>query len=310
MALTNYISDLLYRYECVIVPGFGAFLTHKHSATYNAEAQVFLPPRKEVSFNTQLTKNDGLLANHMVNTTACSYAEALDDIKAFSEQTKESLKKGDTVLLSKIGEVVLNSKGNIAFTPAQDINYLESSFGLSAVTTAAVLRETLVETPVINITPKTQEKRSYLKYAAIAVVSLGLFGVLGNTYVSQKNIEVALHNKTEQLKAERIAIQKASFFNVSPIQVPEVTVPVVLKPINTGKFHIVAGAFRFKDNASKKIAQLETKGFSARTIGQNKYGLHQVVYASFNTKLEALENLKSIKNNHNSQAWLLVKKLP
>ena len=32
MDITKYISDLLYRYDCVIIPGFGGFITNKIGA--------------------------------------------------------------------------------------------------------------------------------------------------------------------------------------------------------------------------------------------------------------------------------------
>ena len=60
MQLNQYISELLYRYECVVVPGLGAFLTHKVSAEIDAQAQVFSPPKKRLSFNEQLQQNDGV----------------------------------------------------------------------------------------------------------------------------------------------------------------------------------------------------------------------------------------------------------
>jgi len=62
MQLATYIKDLLYRYECVIIPGFGAFLTQYQSATINSANNSIFPPGKQVSFNRQLQTNDGLLA--------------------------------------------------------------------------------------------------------------------------------------------------------------------------------------------------------------------------------------------------------
>ena len=59
MQLETYISDLLYRYECVSVPGFGAFLTQRVSAKINDTTNTFYPPKKTVSFNEQIQKNDG-----------------------------------------------------------------------------------------------------------------------------------------------------------------------------------------------------------------------------------------------------------
>ena len=77
MMIANYIYDLLYRYECVIVPEFGAFLTQKHSAFIDKSSNIMLAPRKEISFNEQLKQNDGLLANHIQLIDKCSYEEAI-----------------------------------------------------------------------------------------------------------------------------------------------------------------------------------------------------------------------------------------
>ena len=47
MQFDSYISDLLYRYDCVIVPEFGAFLSHTVSAEINGN--TFYPPKKILS---------------------------------------------------------------------------------------------------------------------------------------------------------------------------------------------------------------------------------------------------------------------
>jgi len=51
MRTADYIEELLYRYNCVIVPGFGAFLTQLKSAEINKSTNTFLPPSKVISFN-------------------------------------------------------------------------------------------------------------------------------------------------------------------------------------------------------------------------------------------------------------------
>ena len=65
MQLNQYISDLLYRYECVTLPNFGAFLSHPVSAKINEATNDFYPPQKRLSFNAQLQSNDGLLASYI-----------------------------------------------------------------------------------------------------------------------------------------------------------------------------------------------------------------------------------------------------
>lgn len=314
MALANYISDLLYRYECVIVPEFGAFLTQKHAASINIATNVFLPPRKTVSFNEQLKQNDGLLANHISVTMNVSYSEALESISTYVSQIKGKLVAGESVLLPEVGDFSLSYEGKLQFSPLEKINYLTSAFGLDNMHKAPVLREVykeevavLEDKAPIAFIPETRKKRSYLKYAAVAVVALGLSGVLGREVYTNQMEEVIAHNELETLEIEKAAYQKASFFDVAPIEVPEVTFKVAVEKEVFGNYHIIAGAFRFEENADNKIEQLKGQGFSPRKIGQNKYGLHQVVYASVVSKTEALSTLKSIKKSHNSHAWLLVK---
>ena len=77
MQLTTYIADLLYRYECVIIPGFGAFLTRYQSAHIDEISNTFHPPSKIVSFNKQLQANDGLFANYVASVEKFSYETAL-----------------------------------------------------------------------------------------------------------------------------------------------------------------------------------------------------------------------------------------
>ena len=102
MVLANYISDLLYRYECIVLPGFGAFLTQKISAEIDSATNLFLPPRKVISFNEQLKQNDGLLANHIVAVEKLSYENAVEKISEFVSTIKEKLVEGETVFFLRL----------------------------------------------------------------------------------------------------------------------------------------------------------------------------------------------------------------
>ena len=70
MILAKHITDLLYRYDCVIVPEFGGFITNRIGAKLNESTQTFYPPTKQITFNSHLKHNDGLLANYIAETTS------------------------------------------------------------------------------------------------------------------------------------------------------------------------------------------------------------------------------------------------
>ena len=61
MQITALIKELLYQYECVTIPQFGAFLTRAFEAKVDPSG-LFFPSRKEVYFNQLLIANDGVLA--------------------------------------------------------------------------------------------------------------------------------------------------------------------------------------------------------------------------------------------------------
>src|SRR5690606_29267529 len=310
MTIATHISDLLYRYDCVILSGFGAFLTQKESAHYNENAQAFYPPKKRISFNSQLKKNDGLLANYIADLRKIKYSEAVFSIGEFVEKLNQQLAKKQTVTIENLGSLSLSAEGNLQFEPVAENNYLTEAFGLSTVPAIAINRiiykkqvEELEEKAPIQFTPERRRSATVWKYAAVGLIALGLSGFVGlNMYSNQ----VSEHNVAEQQAAEsqlQQQIQQATFVISNPL--PEITFKVNKQ---SGDYHIVAGAFRVAENAHQKVDELRAEGFKARYIGENKFGLHQVVYGSFQTRPEAMEMLWKAKKT-NEGAWMLIEEL-
>ncbi|MDT0642133.1 SPOR domain-containing protein [Zunongwangia sp. F363] len=310
MNIAKHIQDLLYRYECIIVPGFGAFLSQKQPAFIEHKTNTFHPPKKVVSFNRQLLKNDGLLANYIAEAEQLSYNNAVYKINEFVASLEKSLEDDKKAELENIGEFTFSAEKTLQFEPCTEINYLTDSFGLESFQSEVVQREVykkqvqeLEEKTPFLFTPEKRKSPSYLKYAAIGLLALGLTGYAGlNIYSNQ----VSEHNIAEQQEAEnqlQQQIQQATFIIDNPL--PAVTLEVEKQ---SGDYHIVAGAFRMPENAEKKVDELKAEGYKARLIGENRYGLHQVVYASLQTRREAINMLREVKKT-NEGAWLLVEEL-
>ncbi len=311
MQLETYISDLLYRYECVIIPEFGAFLTQRESARIDESTNAFYPPKKVLSFNEQIQKNDGLLVHYIADVEKIPFENALRKIQKRIKSLKSYLIQGETLTFDNIGDIRLSEDGKIQFEPSYHLNYLTDSFGLSHFVSPEVTREALkeeveaVEEAVpLFITPEKRKERPYLRYAAIALIALTI-GSLGVSkyYIDQieSHNELAQEQAYEQLENK---IQEATFVIDNPL--PAITLNVDKQ---VGKYHIVAGAFRVEANSYKKVSQLRKLGYNARIIGVNRYGLHEVVYESYENRLESLQALRKIRRDHNRTAWLLVKDL-
>ena len=68
-------------------------------------------------------------------------------------------------------------------------------------------------------------------------------------------------------------------------------------------FHVIAGAFRFPENAEKKLNQLKSEGYNSKILGVNKWGLTIVSFDSYESKRNAINSLNSIKRKKDKKAW-------
>lgn len=315
MKIEIYIAQLLYRYQCVTVPGLGAFLTEIQSAKLEQGSHSFSPPTKKIAFNANLKNNDGLLANHIALAEKKSYDYAVGAIQYEVFKWKKSLEENKYLTLKNIGDLRLNAENNIVFTPFDQTNYLTSSFGLAAFVSPEVKR--LVEEEVFSSEDSTQtitfiptEPRTispYLKYAAVFVLGLGLVGSVGYPMYENQVASQTLLVKTAVQKQVQNKIQEATFIIENPI--PAVTLTVKSSEKATLPYHIMAGVYRDQHNANASLKNLKKLGFPARRIAPNKNGYYPVLYGSYATFAEAEKAKKEINNTHNPDAWILIESL-
>lgn len=316
MVLEHYISELLYRYNCVMVPGFGAFLTQMKSAVIQNGSNVIYPPSKTLAFNEQLATNDGLLVSYMAEAEQTTYDEMLKRVSEKASEWKKRLINGERLELTPIGELWSNSEHRIQFEPYEKVNYLTSSFGLSSFVSMPVTREVLkkevaeIEERVPFIfTPEKREEglsmRPYLKYAAIVLLTVSLGLTAYRSYNESLNQKQLVREEAQEQVSKHI--QEATFFDTTPMELPTLSLDVILKEetVKVRMHHIVAGAFRFQKNADKKLRQLKRRGYNPSYIGTNAFGLHMVTFDSYTDTDEALNALRLIKSTQSPDAWLL-----
>ncbi|MCP4552629.1 MAG: hypothetical protein GY834_11430 [Bacteroidetes bacterium] len=132
MKIARYISNLLFEYECIVIPGFGGFITKEIPAQIHPVQNHFIPPTKDVVFNVHLKANDGLLINHIARSEKITYSEAKKHVEAFVAQCKEALENGRQIRFRKIGMIFLNKDGYKEFVIDKTQNYRADSFGLKS----------------------------------------------------------------------------------------------------------------------------------------------------------------------------------
>lgn len=303
MILANSINDLLYRYNCVIIPGLGGFVTNKIGASMHESSNTFYPPTKQITFNSHLKINDGLLTNYIASSENISFEKAANIVATSVVKWKKEIET-NPIQIGPVGVLNLNENGQIIFEPNTNVNYLVASFGLTSVESLAINRNKGQVKPFIPIS-KNEDKKgipTFIKYAATAAILLSLSFVGNNLYQQDKQKTIIAN----QEKALNKKIQTATFIISNPL--PTIKLNVVKEEATVNRFHVVAGAFQFPINAEKKVKQLKKLGYNAHILGVNKWGLTEVAFNSFDDRNTATNNLYKIQATVSKDAWLLIKK--
>ncbi|PKP54072.1 MAG: hypothetical protein CVT92_00625 [Bacteroidetes bacterium HGW-Bacteroidetes-1] len=141
MRIAGYIGELIYEYECVVIPGLGGFLTRDHNAFIHPVKHYFKPPHREIVFNPLLRTNDGLLLNYIARSEQLSYQEAKSRLDRFVFKCVSVLDEGKKINFRNIGYIYLNADKKIVFEADENQNYQPDSFGLSGFISPPVIRE-------------------------------------------------------------------------------------------------------------------------------------------------------------------------
>ena len=307
--MEHYIAQLLYRYQCVTVPGFGAFLTEMQPAQLVTSTNTFYPPKKVISFNSNIKNNDGLLANHISQAEKIGYEIAVQNISKEVSLWKNALLNQQNIVLNAVGTLHLNTSGTLHFEASSQVNFNTASFGLNSFVSPLIQREikekmpeSVVNEPIVLVPETTSSRNSYLKYAAVFILALTAAGSIGYKMYDAKLDEETRLVQTEVQKDVQNKIQEATFFIENPL--PNVTLTVKEEK---KAYHIVAGAFSSEKNAEKQLKMLVAKGFKGKILERNKFGLVPVLYGSYSTYAESQEALKEIHRTESQEAWILIK---
>ena len=294
MQLSKFISELLLEHDCVTVPGLGSFLGNFKSAHYDLENEKFYPPSKQISFNSQIKANDGLLAKFISEKSGLNYDDSLKEIHQEVLKITLNLKK-ESVLLKDIGELNLNKEENIVFTPLQTKNFLKDSFGLSPIFIKELIQENSLNEKEIILKPKVRSK-FYQKAAVWACLIFGASSIYYN--VNNDLLEQKLAYEQDLRQESFSKVQKAVFDLGS---LPSLTINVKRQ---ASQFYVIAGAFRITKNAENLVSSLKMKGYDSRILPLNEKGLTPVAFEGFSQRKAAITSLREIQAKENKNAWI------
>ena len=316
MNMENIIITLLYKYDCVIVPGLGGFIAKKVDSEFNPINYTFSPPKKKVGFNSDLIHTDGLLANAIASEQKIDYNSAVAIVEKNVTDWKLKLNKGETVKIKGLG--VLKQTNNLLdFTPENNINFSLETFGLQDIKSNYIIREKKEIQTDTNIS-----WGSYVAAVALAVmvgatsffandklVQPQLSSILPitlNTEVSTKPNEkertvlpVVTENKTESLPElkntpESIVVEEEQITQEEPEKELETT--NIEEGLDLVKqYQVIGGSYKTYHRAMKREAEMKKAGYQDAIIIGKVGSFFMVAYKTFDTEEEALELKRALE---------------
>ncbi|NIJ54130.1 HU domain-containing protein [Dyadobacter arcticus] len=220
VAVETVIRKLIGEYEFVIIPGFGALLSHQIPASFDAKSGYFTPPAKRLAFNEFLKLDDGLLANYISREKSWTHSEAVDYVKAYTEKLRSGLEFNGKASITGIGEFSKNVEGKLQFEPNTDKYFKDEWYGFEKIKVKELnLQEVSTnlsadysnneEVEVLELEENNRKPLRWMRWAAAAVFT-GLLCSLSFFLVNSTESEIrsTLNPFTEVFTREQIALKK------------------------------------------------------------------------------------------------------
>jgi cell division septation protein DedD len=352
IAVETVIRKLIGEYEFVIIPGFGALLSHQVPAVYDGNSGIFAPPVKKLAFNEYLKLDDGLLANYISRHEKVTHADAVDYIKGYTDLLRAGLDLNGEANIAGIGDFKQNVEGKLVFEPNTGKYFKDEWYGFEKVKAVEIQGRPVAalnsaqyvndEVEVVELETEDKPRFRWTGWAAAAVIAgllCGLSFFLVNTeneyikstlnpFAEMFNREEAAESAPLATKAlapepvmETVVVKEDSVLADSAVaDKPEIVAPApattpvaaVAAPaeVASGKFYVIAGAFKGNRQAKVLLAQLTEKGFTKAVIipGDERSKKVKVAVDGFDNETDAYRASAQLKKVIGEAGWVFKKK--
>ncbi|MEA2042947.1 MAG: SPOR domain-containing protein [Bacteroidota bacterium] len=161
MEISQYIRDLLFTHDRVILSDFGAFKAHYISSKIDEKTNTITPPSKDIVFDPEIRKDGGLLRDYMVKQQKISLEDAEKQIAEYVKTIKSKLSAGKKVVFPELGVFSKLKDDKLFFNYTPKENLLVDSYGLTSVELDSAGANRVSETSATQRENVKKSKRRY-----------------------------------------------------------------------------------------------------------------------------------------------------
>lgn len=313
MELLAYIKELLLLNDCVIIPGFGGFVTNYKQA--GLHVSQFTPPAKSVSFNKKLNFNDGLLINHVASEEGLNYIAARKKVDLMVQELNYRLTDGEDINIPGLGDLHYDEQQHLVFTPKIEGNLNIDAFGLDTFSYESLFSRQVARKAISQQDRQAVEvifqKRS-LKKVLLAVPLLFALAVIplknNTTHIQKSDLssirEMVMPTASPAVMEETPVVEET--LTVDAEEVAEAAQAEEIAEETPARYFLIVGSFRAEENAQTFIGQLDKKGYQGTDLGVIK-GLHYISLGGYTTIDDALSARTNYEKQTGSGSWIYKK---
>ena len=275
-----HIRFLLRHHECVIVPGIGAFLSHRRVSYVDKATGLLMPPSREISFNASISSNDGLLAHSIARRDRLSYEEAMSTLDASVASLADTLRAEREVEIPEVGTLQRDDEGRLSFTPEMSADRYARLLGYHPIAKDAEATEIAVQSEDAQRKSRRFRPdkyyyipipRKFAKTAAIFICILalcsGLFLPLSSDTSQKEYASVVPIEKVTEVLSEKHPDTPSP----TEKEADTVTEPRIINEADChGEYYGIVGSFRTKEEAEKYLRGKEEWNGSMTLIASEK----------------------------------------
>ncbi len=319
--LVKHISYLIARHNCVIVPGFGAFLADEVSAHYNTEEQIFMPPYRTMRFNSKVTTDDALLISEYIEREQLAYNDSVNLLNKDIDTLRHELSQNSIVRFGELGTFNMDINGNITFTA--DANGIDDAYNFGFEPFAMKQLRNCGEK---NIVIRRRDLGKYIA-AAAAIILTFIFVTPMSDSAFKQNMQASFTGFASGEKislmqqvsapAPAPAVNEIENCEISPIDAngnmdilrieepaePAEPTAVEAPAENKKVFHIIVASSPNESNAQLAIEELSAKMQAEYTVVKGG-GRHRISIGEYESNSSATAAIKELKSTF-PDAWIL-----
>ena len=124
------ITRVLYKHECAVIPGFGAFILRKNYGMANPFSGQLKPSVHTLFFNSNIQEDDGFVSNELREISGLQFRQSSNLLVTEFNALTNNCTSTHAITMGDLGKFHRNAIGDLFFLASPTLNLSKETFGL------------------------------------------------------------------------------------------------------------------------------------------------------------------------------------